>query len=318
VEAGAAGGFALVIGVDRGDYGNALRAHGAHLVVHDMGDVMFDRDGGDEPTMVADVPLVWDRQEEIRQRLAHKAPAVFLDYDGTLTPIVEDHNKATLSDDMRRAVAELARHYTVGIISGRDLQNLRNLVGLDPLLYAGSHGFEIAGPEGWHETLQHGNEFLPELDRAESELRDRLAEVEGHSVERKRFAIAVHYRRARPADVQKIEEVVDQVLAGHPRLRKAHGKKIFELQPETDWDKGRALCWLLERLGLDRPVFVPLYIGDDVTDEDAFRALRERGLGIVMRDDEDRPTAARYALEDTGDVQRFLGWLVELERARPT
>jgi alpha,alpha-trehalase len=63
---------------------------------------------------------------------------------------------------------------------------------------------------------------------------------------------------------------------------------------------------------------VPLYVGDDVTDEDAFRALRERGLGIVVRDDEDRPTAARYALEDTGDVQRFLGWLVELERARPT
>ena len=316
VAAGAAGGFALVIGVDRGDHADALRAHGAQLVVHDMGEVRLAQDSGTEPTTTAEIPLVWDRQEEIRQRLAGKAAVVFLDYDGTLTPIVEDHNKAILSDDMRASIAELARHCTVGIISGRDLQNLRNLVDLERLFYAGSHGFDIAGPEGWHETLQHGSEFLPDLDRAESELRDRLAEVEGHAVERKRFAIAIHYRRARPADVDRIEAVVDQVLADHRRLRKAHGKKIFELQPRTDWDKGRALCWLLERLELDGPGFVPLYIGDDVTDEDAFRALRERGLGIVMRDDEARPTAARYALEGPADVQRFFAWLVDLGRAR--
>jgi alpha,alpha-trehalase len=253
VEAGVRGGFALVIGVDRGDHGDALRAHGAQLVVHDMSDVTFAADDGVEPKTIVDVPVVWDRQQEIRERLKQKKLVVFLDYDGTLTPIVEDYNDATLSDAMRRMVAELARHYTVGIISGRDRKNLRNLVRLNSVFHAGSHGFDIAGPEGWRETLQQGTEFLPELDRAESELRKRLAAIEGHSVERKRFAIAIHYRRAQAEDVQRIEEVVDQVLADHPRLRKGHGKKVFQVQPRIDWDKGHAVLWLLERLGLDGP-----------------------------------------------------------------
>jgi alpha,alpha-trehalase len=316
VAAGVRGGFALVIGVDRGDHGDALRAHGAQLVVHDMSEVTFAADGGVEPKTVVDVPVVWDRQQEIRERLAQKTLVVFLDYDGTLTPIVEDYNEATLSDDMRVTVAELARHYTVGIISGRDRKNLRNLVRLNSVFCAGSHGFDIAGPEGWRETLQQGTEFLPELDRAESELRKRLAAIEGHSVERKRFAIAIHYRRAQAEDVQRIEEVVDQVLADHPRLRKGHGKKVFQVQPRIDWDKGHAVLWLLERLGFDPPEFLPLYIGDDVTDEDAFRALHDRGLGIVVRDSETRSTAAHYALEGPEDVQRFLGWLIDLARKR--
>jgi alpha,alpha-trehalase len=179
VEAGVRGGFALVIGVDRGDHGDALRAHGAQLVVHDMSDVTFAADDGVEPKTIVDVPVVWDRQQEIRERLKQKKLVVFLDYDGTLTPIVEDYNDATLSDAMRRMVAELARHYTVGIISGRDRKNLRNLVRLNSVFHAGSHGFDIAGPEGWRETLQQGTEFLPELDRAESELRKRLAAIIG-------------------------------------------------------------------------------------------------------------------------------------------
>jgi alpha,alpha-trehalase len=286
------------------------------LVVHDMSDVTFDADSGVEPKTVVNVPVVWDRQQEIRERLAQKTPVVFLDYDGTLTPIVEDYNKATLSDDMRATVAELARHYAVGIISGRDRKNLRNLVRLDSLFYAGSHGFDIAGPEGWCETLQQGTEFLPELDRAESELRDRLIDIEGHAVERKTFAIAIHYRRAKAEDVRRIEEVVDHVLADHPRLRKGHGKRVFQVQPKIDWDKGRAVRWLLERLRLDLPKFLPLYVGDDVTDEDAFRALHDRGLGVVVRDGETRSTAADYALEGPEDVQRFLRWLIDLDRKR--
>ena len=273
-------------------------------------------DGRAEPKTIDHVPSVWERQQEIVEHLGQNTPAVFLDYDGTLTPIVDDYNRAILSDDMRATVAELAKRHTVGIISGRDLDNLRDLVRLRTVLYAGSHGFDIAGPEGWRETLQQGTEFLPELDRAERALRDRLAGIEGHAVERKMFAIAVHYRRAGADDVQRIEAVVDQVLADHPRLRKGRGKKVFQVQPKTDWDKGHAVRWLLDRLGLDRPDVLPLYIGDDVTDEDAFRALRERGLGIVIRDHETRSTAADYALEGPDDVTRFLGWLIDLDRER--
>jgi trehalose-phosphatase len=270
-------------------------------------------------TRLDQIPLVWDREPELRSRLADKTPAVFLDYDGTLTPIVEDYNRAFLSDATRATIAALARHCPVGIVSGRDVATMRRLVGLDALYYAGSHGFEIGGPKGWHDALEKGVEALPELDLAERELHEALADIEGHAVERKRFAIAVHYRRVAAADVGRLEQAVERVAARHSGLRQGQGKKVLRLQPDLDWDKGHAVLWLLARLGLDRPEILPIYVGDDVTDEDAHAALCERGIGIVVRGEDDaRRTAARYALADPDDVRRFLELLITLAEGRPS
>jgi len=260
------------------------------------------------------VPLLWHHESDFRVRLAGSTPAVFLDYDGTLTPIVEDYTKAILSDEMRQTIGALAQRYTVAIVSGRDVATMRTLVRLDNLFYAGSHGFEIGGPDAWHETLEQGAEALPALDRAEAELRAELGEVPGHSVERKHFSIAVHYRRAAAADVERIEQVVDRVASRHAELRKGRGKKVFRLQPDIEWDKGHAVLWLIKRLDLDRSDVLPIYIGDDLTDEDALAALRERGVGIVVRGEDDtRQTAAQYALADCDDVRRFLEMLITLQ-----
>jgi trehalose 6-phosphate phosphatase len=209
---------------------------------------------------------------------------------------------------MRKAVAELARKATVGIVSGRDLEDLKSRVGLDGVFLAGSHGFDIAGPKGWRDTLQQGTEFLPDLDGAERVLRESVEPIEGAVVERKKFSIAVHYRRVRQEDVSRIEEAVDRALDEHQQLRKGRGKKVIQIQPRIDWDKGRAVDWLLERLELDRPGVLPVYVGDDVTDEDAFRRLAGRGITIAVRDDE-RRTAADLALVDPDDVRRFLDWV---------
>jgi alpha,alpha-trehalase len=124
-------------------------------------------------------------------------------------------------------------------------------------------------------------------------------------VERKKFAIAIHYRLADPDKIELVEETVDKVASGHPELRKAYGKKIFELQPNIDWHKGKALFTLLSALNLDGNDVLPFYIGDDVTDEDAFRALKDRGIGIVVRD-EPYETAASYSLKDPEEVREFL------------
>ncbi len=117
------------------------------------------------------------------------------------------------------------------------------------------------------------------------------------------------------ARVPEVERIVDDVLAHRPELRKGAGKKVFELRPAMDWDKGRAVLWLLETLGLDRPDVVPLYIGDDVTDEDAFRALVELGIGIIVAEIP-RPTAARYALQDVHEVRALLERLAALRGGR--
>ena len=150
--------------------------------------------------------------------------------------------------------------------------------------------------------------MLPALDKVETELRREFADIPGAQIERKKYSIAIHFRNVEESRLAEIEPRVDEVAGQHPDLRKAQGKKIFELQPDIAWDKGRAVLWLLAVLGLNTPDVLPIYLGDDLTDEDAFEVLRERGVGIVVRD-EPRPTAARYALDSTAEVGSFLALL---------
>jgi trehalose-phosphatase len=315
VEAGARGGFGLVIGVDRGAHGDELARAGADLVVTDLSELRVDESGRIVAKTMQTLPTVWDAEDEIRARLTSVKPAVFLDYDGTLTPIVDDPKKALLAEEMRDAVRGLAERYHVAIISGRGLELLERLIGVDTVFLAGSHGFEIASPEGGADRLERGVELLPVIDDAEEVLRARLAEIDGHEVERKRFSIAVHYRRAAERDAPKIEAIVDEVLAERRELRKGHGKKVLRVGPNIDWDKGHAVRWILERLERDAPSLFPIYVGDDLTDEDAFRALSGRGLTVAVRDGESRRTAADYTLADVGEVERFLTTLAELAPA---
>ncbi|MEE9229077.1 MAG: trehalose-phosphatase, partial [Acidobacteriota bacterium] len=146
---------------------------------------------------------------------------------------------------------------------------------------------------------------------AEAELRERLGAIGGAQVERKRFSIAVHYRNVRREDVETVARITEQVRSRHPGLRQRGGKMIHELQPRIEWDKGRAVLWLLETLGLDGPDVLPFYVGDDLTDEDAFRALASHGIGILVEPPA-RPTHARFALRDTKEVEEFLRHLPDL------
>lgn len=260
---------------------------------------------------IRQLPSARERFAEIADRIDAKSVALFLDYDGTLTPIVDRPEQARLSEEMRAAIRALTRHATVAVVSGRDLQDVRALVALDGLFYAGSHGFDIAGPEGREQAFEEAREFLPVLDRAEKELHARLDGIRGALLERKRFSIAIHYREVAEGLVSGLEARIDEVLSHHPRLRKTAGKRIFDLQPKIDWHKGKAVQWLLGALGLDRADVLTCYIGDDVTDENAFAALQERGIGIVVRDGS-RPTKAAYALEHPDDVKAFLNELAHL------
>lgn len=248
---------------------------------------------------------------ELAAALRGRRLAVFLDYDGTLTPIVDRPDLAVLSDDMRQTLRRLAAAWPTAVVSGRARDDVAARVGVDSLKYAGAHGFDIAGPDAAGPRLEVEPGLAPAVARAAEELRRRTAGIPGVLVEDKRFAAAVHYRLVAEARVPEVERIVDEVLAGRPELRKALGKKVFELRPAIDWDKGRAVRWLLGALGLDRPDVVPLYVGDDVTDEDAFRALRDRGIGVLVAD-APRPTAARYSLRDVGEVREFLERLVGL------
>jgi len=247
------------------------------------------------------IPSALEHVQEIARR--GDRLAVFLDYDGTLTPIVSHPQDAWLSDSMRQTLQSLAARVPVAILSGRDLDDVRGRVLVDGIVYAGSHGFDIAGAGGLRREL--GAAYLSVLDSAETELREALDEILGAQLERKHFSVAAHYRNVNGNEAFKVALAVDAVAARHRELRKIDGKKVYELLPDIDWNKGKAVLWLLETLGLDRGKVLPIYIGDDRTDEDAFRALEKPGVGILVSD-RAQETSANYTLRNPEEVERFL------------
>lgn len=309
VEAGHAGGFHLVVGVDRTGHPEDLRAAGADVVVPDLADL--DR----QP--VTDLPsaLGAEARRLLADRLAGSRLAVFLDYDGTLTPIVSHPDLAMLDDGMRSALRRLAARVPVAIVSGRDVEDVREKVDVTGIYYAGSHGFDVIEPDGRRRDHEPARPFMGALDAAEKELEAAMDGIVGAHVERKRFAVAVHWRQVADADVPSVEEAVDAVRAAHPELRKTHGKKVFELRPDVDWNKGKALVSLAAALAGDGGVAIgdllPLYIGDDVTDEDAFTAIEGAGVGVAVAGG-DHKSAADFHLRDTSEVRIFLEELATL------
>jgi len=278
---------------------------------------------------ISELPEALESIEEIAARLRTGRPVIFLDFDGTLAAITENPSDTFIPPETREAVEHLRTVCPVAVVSGRDLDDVRHLVGVEGIHYAGSHGFDVVEADG--DRHRKASEFKPDLERAADELDRALEDLPGAFLERKAFALAVHYRMLEdPARESDVEEAVDGVVAEEPRLRKTGGKKIFEVRPDVEWDKGKAVALLSglveaeeddppsegggDGRGNDRSV-VPLYIGDDLTDEDAFRAIADHGVGVVVRGEEDdRETAASYVLADPALVREFLERLAgELE-----
>jgi len=264
---------------------------------------------------IGDLPHAWTHSEKLDRQLAGRRPAVFLDYDGTLTPIVDKPEDAVISESMRNTVRELAQRCPVCVVSGRDRQVAQELMGVDDLIVAGSHGFDIWSPAGGTIQREEGAEFGDLLDGVKKQLQEETGSIEGALIEPKKTSVAAHFRLVSEEERLKIKEIVDTVLAQHPdELKMTPGKMVYEVQPKLDWDKGKAVLYLLEALDLDGDDVVPMYLGDDITDEHAFEALAGRGIGIFVGRADDpevagRTTAADYVLYTMEEVERFLGAL---------
>jgi len=312
VAAGRKGGFALVVGVDRTAHPEAL-AGDADVVVPDLADLMMTPEGirrSLHPEAPVDRLTSALTDPDVRRRFEGREAAVFLDYDGTLTPLVARPEDAVLSSDTRAVLRDLAENTTVGILSGRDLDEVREMVGVEGLWYGGSHGFELLSPAGERHQVEGSTDVLPALRSAGELLDATVPEVEGAWVEHKRFAIAVHYRATPPEQVDGLQRRVASVADAMAGLHLAGGNRIFELRPDLPWDKGRALRHVMHIAAITPPALLPVYVGDDVTDEDAFLAVRSDGLGVRVGADPPT-TAAHHRLADTDEVRGFLSWIIE-------
>jgi alpha,alpha-trehalase len=314
VMAGRAGGFGLVVGLDRTRNPEPLAAF-ADIVVPDLADLgvvaIAGVDDGAEVHRVvparAWLPDLPDALTDfdLSRQVAGKTVAVFCDYDGALTPIVGRPEDAAIPTATLAALEALAARTVVGVVSGRDLADVMAMVPTERVWFAGSHGFDVRKPDGTREEFTEGAAALPELASADAQLAERLVAIEGAWAERKRFAIAVHYRAVPDDRIAELESLVSDVAAAHGALRMTGGKKVFELRPDIEWHKGRAVRWLVEAAGLDPTTTLAIFVGDDVTDEDGFEEVRDRGVGVVVGT-EDRHTAAHLRVDDPDSTRALL------------
>lgn len=252
------------------------------------------------------VPLL-DRLSDLDSQItAASHLLVVLDYDGTLTPIVDHPGDANLDDTMRKQLIALAQRpkTTVAILSGRAIEDVQSRVGIEGLFYAGNHGLEIKGPEIYFIRTAPNKMQVKLLDLA-TELADRFGHIPGVFIENKRLTLSVHHRLVPQDRRDEFHHDVSKALGNLGScFQMFTGHKVYEIRPRLDWHKGLAALWIRDHLRV--PGVLPIYLGDDRTDEDAFQALVD---GITIRVGYAPATSATYYLPGTNEVRLFLQWL---------
>jgi trehalose-phosphatase len=243
----------------------------------------------------------------VRRLRAGRHLLLLLDFDGTLCEFDPDPEAVFLPEPRRSVLLTLASRHdvTLAVISGRRLADVRRRTQLtDRTFYAGLHGLEIEGP---------GISFVhPGAARAAGAIRQLAAalakdleDMPGVFIEDKALSMAAHFREARPEDAARVPAIVER----HARaavdtglIRLMHGAMVVELLPNIEWNKGSAVRWIREMVAADRDV-AAVYIGDDLTDEDAFEAVRGSGLAIAASA---RAVGADLQVDGPGEVERLL------------
>jgi alpha,alpha-trehalase len=315
LSAGRDAGFALVIGVDRTGRVDELFQRSADIVVADLADIPVRT--GDK--RISEIPNVLESYGQLASIAIARESTLFLNCETALSQIVSDPGAVVLDDGMAEALARLADSSPVVIISCYDLADIRDKVGLPGIWYAGCHGFELVGPDGSHHEHEAGAAAVPVLADAAAELRATLEQIPGLRVVRTRFTVAVHYRGVAS---ERIDEIVATThrLGRRNNLRVTSGRMLVELRPDIDWDKGTRLSWIRSHIDESKSL-IPIYIGGDLTDEDAFEELQLGGIGIAVRqaEDDNRRTAARFVLDSPDQVREVLDlgsqWLDYKRRA---
>lgn len=233
-----------------------------------------------------------------------RAAAVFVDFDGTISAISPRPEEAALAPAMAAVLRELSRRCLLAVVSGRDLLDVRAKVGLPHVGYAGSHGFEFTLPNGKHWQHPAAGPFVPLLDALESDLAGDFARIPGAQIERKRFSLSAHYRRVAAGDLPAVDAAIAAAARGHPQLHCGRGKMLYDFRPGLDWHKGAGILEM-RRQALPAKSAFTVFLGDDRTDEDAFRVLAPPDLAVVVGAP-GYPTHARHSLRDLGEVQTFL------------
>ncbi|MEW6557352.1 MAG: trehalose-phosphatase [Elusimicrobiota bacterium] len=249
----------------------------------------------------------WKR---INKRLTNKKRIFFFDYDGTLTPIVKKPEYAKLDSQIKWLLKKLSEKYTVAIISGRPLYDIKKQVGLKNIIYSGNHGFEIEtqiNTDKKHRFTQifihpEAQKIKPIIQRIRPVLEKKIKNIKGAFVENKGLILSIHWRLVDKRYIPKLFVIIREVIRTNSRVVLTKGKKVWEIRPNINWDKGKAVRFILSLFPLPSSLF-PVYIGDDTTDEDAFKMLKN---GITVRIGKLTKSNANYYLKNQSEIIKFL------------
>jgi len=302
LSAGLDAGFALVIGVDGTERADGPSRRSADVFVAELADIAVRT--GDK--RISEIPNALASYGQLAGIAIARESLVFLNYEIALSRIVSDPGAVAPVDGAAQALARLADAFPVVVISCDDLADIRGRVSVPGIWYAGSHGFELAGPDGRHHEHEVGAAAVPVLASAAAELRATHEQIPGLRVVHTRFHIAVHYREVAPEHIDEIVATTHR-LGRRNNLRVTSGHMLVELRPDVDRETGTLLAWIRSHVDESKSL-VPIYIGGDLPDESAFEEVQLGGIGIAVRQEQDgdRRTAARFALDGPDQVREVL------------
>jgi trehalose 6-phosphate phosphatase len=277
---------------------------------------------------------------ELISQIQDKYIFLFLDYDGTLAPIAGAPERAVMPQQMRNALKELLVKpgVKIAVVTGRSLRDIKTMVSLKNVIYVGNHGLEIRGTDSSFMVLipRHIKMFLKGLKEL---FKEELKEIKGLIIEDKEFAIAIHYRNVDEKEILYVRNIIEKRIGQNlirNRLRLEEGKKVFEIRPVVDWNKGDAVSWLLAKYSIEffdrsfktrhiirrissfaritiqqnvKKSIIPIYLGDDITDENGFKAVSDKGISVYIG--EHGKSNAKYYLNNTDEVLLFLKEIIK-------
>lgn len=260
---------------------------------------------------------VWD---SIEKKIDRNNLFIFLDFDGTLTPVVSTPEKAILPKAAKKLLKRISENPKIRLafISGRSLEDIKSKIGIKNAIYSGNHGLQLGGPKIKFEPLVPPR-YQMIVERIKNELGQKISRVKGAFVEDKGLTLSLHYRLAKKKDISVLKKIFQETVIlylARNKIKVKSGKMVLEVRPPVEWDKGKVVLWLLARnlfASKDKGI-LPIYMGDDVTDEDAFRAMKNRGLTVFVG--KPKKSHAQYYLKDHNEVQDFLERILERYNGR--
>jgi trehalose 6-phosphate phosphatase len=252
---------------------------------------------------------------EVLEKYKTPETAIFTDIDGTISEIVPRPHEAEVDQEMRGILLEIQKRYKLlAFITGRSVENARNMVDIEDALYIGNHGMEylkgnqvIIDPEAAH--------YQSQIRNIEEVLKNKL-NMNGLILENKRISLAVHYRLIKEQEKAKatILKIIN-TLNLSPDLAVFPGRKIIEIKPTTGRNKGTIIREMVKKYGIKQLI----YLGDDTTDQDAFKIIRElnknsfTGISIVVLSEETPQKViedADYSVGNIKELEDFFNWLL--------